>query len=326
MEKSQKKKIIIICLAVLLIAVVVVVALLVPMNKKESYRLIKVYEVDGEAIISRKGVGDINAYQGMVLESEDKVVLKNGTMTLRLDDDKYVYVEPDTEFQLVATGNSVDSKTTIELNYGAIINDIQNALSDESSYEINTPNSNMSVRGTIFRVSTYYEDNVRYTRVSVFEGEVESLLKYADGSYSDNPVIITVGNEVLIFDDGTRTDYVGELKPINYDELPKSVIAALMKIVESGRELGITYEELSKYLESKSNGDVTKEVETTEAQTKEPAGPFTVTFMYNGNVFGTQIVAKGGYASEPRLMPAPSGNWDFDFSTEINSDTTIQWK
>lgn len=314
MKKLQKKGIAIIGIAILLLVVAVVAVLLVFSNKKESYRLIKVYEVAGDATISRDGVGDIGAYQGMVLESGDTVILKTGTMTLRLDDDKYVYAEPDTEFRVVATGDSANSKTTIELSYGAITSDIQHALSDDSSYEINTPNSNMSVRGTIFRVNTYFEGSVRYTRVSVFEGKVESVLKYADGSLSDKAVVITEGNEVLIFDDGTTTDYVGEPGPIDYGSFSKSALEFLMKIVAGDRNLGITYEELSRYHAAVLPENI------------EPSGSFMVVFMYNDSVFGTQVVEKGGLASEPSLMPAPSGSWDFDFSTEINSDTIIHWK
>lgn len=305
MDKSHKKKMILVSAAVLLIAVVVIIVLLVVLNKKDAYRIVKVYEVSGEATITRDGVGEIEAYQDMVLESGDTVVVKSGKMTLRLDDDKYVYVESDTEFKLVAEGDSANSKTSIELSYGAITNDIQNALSEDSTYEVNTPNSNMSVRGTIYRVYTYYVDGVRYTKVSVFEGEVDSYLRYADGSLSKDSVIITHGNEVIIYDDDTNTDYLSDPGAINYDDLPEDVINLLRKIMENGENVG-----------NSSDKDTTSEAN----------GSFTVTFMYNGSVFGTQTVEKGGQASVPSLAPAQSGSWDFDFSKEITGDTTIEWK
>lgn len=286
MEKSHKKKIIIISAAVLVIAVVAMVVFLIFFHKKESYRIVKVYEVSGDATITREGVGEIEAYQDMVLDSGDKVVLKSGNMTLRLDDDKYVYVEPDTEFELIASGSSANSKTRIELSRGAITNEIQNPLSEDSSYEVNTPNANMSVRGTKFRVYIYEVDGIRYTKVSVWEGKVESRLRYTDGSLSKDAVMVTKGKEVTIYDDNAKTDYVGD--PVAIQE-------------------GKTLLERSQ-------------------ETSTQAGPYTVTFMYNGSVFGTQIVEKGGLATEPGLIPAQSGSWDFDFSTEINSDTTIEWK
>lgn len=51
----------------------------------------------------------------------------------------------------------------------------------------------------------------------------------------------------------------------------------------------------------------------------------TVTFEYQGSIFATQEVTNGGTASEPRLMPAQNGKWDFDFGTVIQADTTIKW-
>ncbi|MGN0155491.1 MAG: FecR domain-containing protein [Lachnospiraceae bacterium] len=308
MDKSHKKKLILISSSVLLIAAVAIIVLFVVLNKKDAYRNVKVYEVSGEATITRDGVGEIEAYQDMVLESGDTVVVKSGKMTLRLDDDKYVYVESDTEFKLVAEGNSANSKTSIELSYGAITNDIQNALSEDSSYEVNTPNSNMSVRGTIYRVHIYYVDGVRYTKVSVFEGEVDSYLRYPDGRLSKNSVIIKHGKEVIIYDDDTNTDYLSEPGAIDYAGLPEDVINLLREIMENGEDIGIPSDSSDKDTKSEANG------------------PFTVTFMYNGSVFGTQTVEKGGQASVPSLAPAQSGSWNFDFSTEITKDTTIQWK
>ena len=131
---------------------------------------------------------------------------------------------------------------------------------------------------------------------------------YADGSMSDDFVVVNNGNEILIYDDKTTTDYVGDPEPINYDELPEDVLRILMNIVENGEDIGVTYDELNEYLNGKSKG------------------PFTVTFRYNGSVFGTQTVEKGGLASKPQLRPAQSGSWDYDFSKEITGDTTIEWR
>lgn len=58
----------------------------------------------------------------------------------------------------------------------------------------------------------------------------------------------------------------------------------------------------------------------------ENKSEYTVTFEYQGKVFGTQIVKSGQCAKQPTLMPAPFGAWDFDFSTKITKDITITWK
>ena len=287
--------------AVVILAVVVILLL----NRKEAvYRIIKVFELDGKSTVTRQDIGDLDAYDNMVLESGDQVYVDTGSLTLKMDEDKYVYAEEKTRFQLEAAGTSENSKTRIRLEEGILTNEIQNKLSDESSYEVNTPNSTMSVRGTIYMVDVYEENGIRYTKVSVFEGAVAKKLIYADGSVSDQEKLVEKGKEVLIYDDNSGTDYVGEPSDIDYSALPQGVIAFLLEKANAGYDIGIPAEDLEKYLQ----------------------GPFTVTFMYQNSVFGTQEVKKGAYAAEPSLMPAQSGAWDFDFSTPINKDTRIEWK
>ncbi len=312
MENKKSKKGLIIGISAGVVALIIaIVVLVIVLNKEDAYRIIKVYEIEGEAVVTREGIGEIEAYNNMVLESGDNIYLKTGTMTLKLDDDKYVYVEENTEFDLVATGSSANSKTSIDLKQGAITNEIQNKLSDESSYEVNTPNSNMAVRGTVFRVCIYEENDVLYTRVSVFEGEVATKLKYKDGTYASEIVAVPNGKEVIIYEDGKTTDYLEGVTDIDYDSLPEEVINLIEEILGNIQNDASTEEDES-----------TEEEETTE----EATGPFTVTFMYNGKVFGTQIVEKGAVAQIPSLMPENSGNWDFDFTTPITEDTVVEWR
>lgn len=300
---KKNKKIIFIILAILLVVCIAVVAVVLLTKKDDSYRIIKIYEYEGDGLVSRESIGDIEPYSNMVLESGDNIKLNTGLMTLKLDDDKYVYVEENTEFSLEATGTSTNSKTTINLKSGAITNEIQNKLNGESSYEINTPNSTMAVRGTTYRVEVYQDENgVTYTRVTVFEGKVSTKLIYADGTVADEEVDIEAGKEVIIYEDDTTTDYLGDVTDIDYSTIPDEVLLIVGEVL---------------------NMDETM---TDEEIIKNFKGPFTVTFVYNGNVFGTQVVEKGKCAQIPSLMPAPSGSWDFDFSTPINEDVEIQWK
>lgn len=294
------------------VAVLVIgLVLFLTLGKKDVYRIIKIFEVSGTASVVREKIGEIEPYANMVLESGDNVSLDTGEMTLRLDEDKYIYVEEQTEFELVAEGTAENSKTSINLIKGALTNEIQNKLSDESTYEVNVPNSTMSVRGTIFRVETYEDENhIKYTKVSVFSGKVDTRLTYSDGTVSDDVVSVEQGKEVIIYEDGVTTDYLGDPRDIDYSEFPKEVVELLITMCKEGADLGITIEELEDYL----NPD------------EEPQGPFTVTFMYNGTVFGTQTVNKGDCAQKPALMPQASGDWDFDFTSPITEDTVINWK
>lgn len=299
----NKKKIIIIVSAVVALVAVALVLFLV-VFKKDAYRLLKVFEVKGTASVTRGDIGNIEPYDNMVLQNGDIVELEEGLMTLQADEDKFIHLEDGTELVLNATGSSQNSKTTIELKSGAITNDIQNKLSEESTYEVNTPNSTMSVRGTMFRVVVYEKNGIKYTKISVFEGGVATYLVFKDGTVADNEVLVEKGKEVIIYEDDNTTDYVSDPVDIDYSQLPESVLKLLDKALDDGRDLAVTKEELDKYLNSVA----------------------TVTFMYNGKVFGTQTVKKGDKAIEPSLAPAASGSWQFDFSKPIEENTTIEWK
>ncbi|MCR5633231.1 MAG: FecR domain-containing protein [Eubacterium sp.] len=298
----KSKKVIIISAIVLAVIAALVVFLV--LSKKDAYRILKVFELDGEAKVTRSDIGEIDPYVNMVLESGDNVKLNTGLMTLQADDDKYIHLEEGTELVLNATGDSANSKTTIELKSGAITNDIQNKLSEESYYEVNTPNSTMSVRGTMFRVEVYMENGIKYTKVSVFEGGVASYLVYKDGTKSDREVKIEKGKEVIIYEDDKTVDYVSVPKDIDYSQLPESVLKLLEDAINEGRDLDLTIDELEKYLSS----------------------VVTVTFKYNGKTFGSQTIKRGDKATKPSLAPASSGKWDWDFSKPVNKDIVIEWK
>lgn len=304
MDRKKKRSIKII---IAIVFVIIGIILLLLHNREDSYRVIKIFSLDGSASIKRQELGEIDAYKNMLLESGDIVSLNEGAMTLKLDEDKYIYVEEQTEFQLETSGSSKNSKTKIKLNKGAIINELQSKLNGESTYEINTQNSTMSVRGTIYRVEIYTDENgILYTKVSVFEGSVAVRLVYPNGEVADDETIIDMGKEVIIYKNASTTDYLTGVRDIVYSELPDNVIELL-------KEKGLNIEEV----QGKSS-DSHKTTENTSATV-------TVTFMYNGNVFGTQQVKKGDCATEPVLMPTESGSWNFDFSTPIMEDIVIEW-
>lgn len=364
MEKNAKKKIIVI--SVVVAVVLLLVALLIWMlNKEESYRVIKIYELDGTATVIREEIGEIDIYPNMVLASGDEVYLKEGLMTLKLDEDKYVYVEENTRFSLLATGNASDSKTSIELKEGAIVNEIRSPLSEDASYEVHTQNSSMSVRGTTFRVAIYYDESgTLYTKVTVFDGIVETQLVFKDGTMAD-PRMVERGKETIIFEDAANTDYLEGITDIKYEELSVNALETLLGLVKDGLSLSVSEEYLGELLAA-LKGESAEEAETDDekdsAQEEEPEAPeeetgdeedtqeneedagaeddeentpaapatatvtYTVTFKYNGATFATQTVAAGGCATMPTLVPALSGAWDFDFSTAITEDTTVNWK
>lgn len=371
MEKSNKKPIILIAVIAALVVILALVLWLI--NKEETYRIVKIYEIDGTATVNRQNTGEIEIYPNMVLASGDEVWLKEGLMTLKLDEDKFVYVEENTRFKLETAGSAADSKTSIELIEGAIVNEIRNPLSEDASYEVHTQNSSMSVRGTTFRVSIYYdEDGTMFTKVSVFEGKVETQLVFKDGTKAD-PRMVEFGKETIIFEDDTNTDYLEGITDIKYEQLSVSALETLLGLVKEGLSISADEAELSGMIEAlkaeikEENEDGSEELESEpdddedaeedgeedEGETEEgdssdtsgdetddtddeeepqPTSPegntitYTVTFMYDGMTFATQTVSAGANATCPTLMPAQSGEWEFNFSTVINEDTIVYWK
>lgn len=310
----KKKKIIIISAIAIAVLVALVTVLVIILSKKEdSYRIIKVYETEGEAVVDRTNIGEMEAYENMVLESGDRIKVRDGKMTLKLDDDKYIYVFENTEFELIAKGTKKDSETTINLIEGCLANEIQNKLSDASSYEINTPNSTMSVRGTVYYVEARIgEDGIWYTKVAVFDGTVETGLLVGPTESQGN-VMVSQGNEIIIYGEGDAI--MDPVTPIDFDVLPEELMDTMIIINdEHGIAVALPKE--------KQEPDVLQEDTLQEVKT----GPCTITFMYNGNEFGRQTIEAGECASKPTLNPAPVGDWDFDFSTEIYEDTTIDWR
>jgi hypothetical protein len=310
MEKSKSRKSIMIIAAVIVLLLAITAFVVIFIKKKpDSYRLLKVFEVEGKANVKRDGIGDIEPYQNMVLESGDDVSLETGKMTIKADEDKFLYLEEQTEIVLNANGSSDKGKINIELKKGAITNDIQKKLSDDSSYEINTPNSTMSVRGTVYYVSTYIgADGKRYTKVSVFDGTVETDLVDGGGIKAGGNRMVSKGNEVIIFADDDDTDYYADLREIKYEDIPAEVLDILQEINESKYRFEIP----ENITDDKDQG--------------EKDGPFTVTFKYKDKVFGTQKVEWGHKATEPSLKPAETGSWNFDFNSLIKDDTEIIWE
>ena len=177
-------------------------------SKEESYRSISVYQFTGTAEVNRDKVGKISAYNNMQLQSNDKVSTgANSELYLKLDSDKYMMAEANTQFDIVAEGTKKNSKTKIVLKSGSIINRIDSKLAEGESYEVSTANSTMAVRGTKFKITVYVDaDGVSHTQVSVYDGTVQTRLAHSDGTYAD-PVDVGAGYQVNIISSSDGNSY-----------------------------------------------------------------------------------------------------------------------
>ena len=228
---------------------VAIVAGLIMVNGEEDYRMVQVYQIEGTAEVERQGKM-MDAYDNMQLSSGD--VLTTGSdsfVQLKLDEDKYILMEPDTKIRLEASGNSQDSKTSIYLEQGAIVNRIDNKLGENSSYQVSTPNSTMAVRGTTFRVEISYDaENAGQALLSVFDGQVQCNLILPDKSIDKNDVMVSKGTQILIWGDDKEVQYM-DTESAEYEELKQEVLQFLHQAMENGHELSISEEEMALIME-----------------------------------------------------------------------------
>ena len=256
----------------------------------------------------------MDAYENLNLLSGDRVAtMIESSLRLKLDEDKYLLAEENTIMELVATGDAKKSRTNINLLQGGVTIQVENKLEDDASFEVTTPNSVMAIRGTVFRVTTDVDEAGKpITKVAIFEGAVGVQKKDAEGNVTEE-TFVPESKEAIIYIDNEEEVLV-VLDEIEVSELPIEVLEFLKEITEDGRELSITLEEIENAIDEIEEEEQDEEKET-----------FTVTFTYNGKVFGTQEVKEGELASKPTLMPAPSGSWSFDFNTPITADTEIEF-
>ena len=252
--KSKKGKAIII--AVILVIIGIILALLL---RKDGYRSIAVEAVSGTVnVIGEKNNGQV--YKGQRLYTGDDVsVLESSDLTLCVDNDKYVYADHDTHFRLEASSPKESSKIKIIVDRGSELSDITAKLGVDDTYDVDTPNSTMSVRGTTFRVTVYNcEDGFVYTLLEVTEGRVLTRLKTRTGEYNGVEKEFGPGESALIRGNDDLSEFVvgkdgSEVLHLDYDKLPKDAVDRLIALIA---------ELLGQTDDDKSTDSVKKETDT----------------------------------------------------------------
>ena len=182
----MNKKTLIIGGCALAVVAIVVALIFIFTGGGDAYRSIKVFEIDGSCKVDRDG-DSLDAFKNMALSSGDSLTVGEGSFArLKLDDDKYVYLEANTKINLTATGTANDSKTMVYIERGSMLTEVKKKLSATSSYDIVTPNTTMSIRGTK-TLTQVLEDAVTghvQTSNAVLEGQVKikAVKVKADGT------------------------------------------------------------------------------------------------------------------------------------------------
>ncbi len=192
-------------------------------------------------------------------------------MRLKLDDDKYIMVEENSILSIRAEGSDKDSKTSITLEQGAVTNEIQNKLNGDSAYEVNSPNSIMAVRGTIFRAEGYIDDTGKQrTKISTFNGTVAFQPVAPDGTKKEE-ILVEEGKESVIQSTQDGIQYLKNPSAIDFSELPSQTLHFLQDRMKDGSPItGITLDDLQKLIQETDHKDTTGTEPKTE--NTEPAG------------------------------------------------------
>ena len=155
------------------VAVAVAVVFII-IGNMDTYRSIKVFELNGTCQVTR-GDETLEAFKNMTLSSGDTFTVGDtGFARLKLDDDKFVYLEAGTRIELLATGTENDSKTRVYIDRGSMMTEVTRKLTAKSSYDIITPNTSLAIRGTkvLTQVLEDAVTGVLRTCTAILEGQV----------------------------------------------------------------------------------------------------------------------------------------------------------
>lgn len=237
-----------------------------------GYRSILVKQVEGTVdVVGERNNGQ--AYVGERLYSGDDVSVREASsLTMCMDNDKYLYADANTHFKLEASPKRQDSRIKIYLDKGSELNELKSKLGVNDTYEVDTPNSTMSVRGTIFRVTVYTgSDGLTYTLLEVKEGVVLVKLKTVDGIYNGIEKEFVFDESALIRGNNDFSEFVegddGEVeRRLDYKSLPDDSVERLKALLKEDKNTDDEKGETEKKDNEKKSEKDTSETESSDEE------------------------------------------------------------
>lgn len=223
------------------VGAVIVAAILI----NSGYRTILVDQLTGITRVENGG-SIKDAFVGQHLKAGDDVTVSaDSDLTLALDLEQFVYAEQNTHFWVEAKGKKKDSRTVIHLDKGSNLCRIDRKLKDAESFDVDTSNATMSVRGTVFRTSCSVDDEgLNYTLIEVFEGQVFVQVKMENGQNTDESRLLSAGESAIVRSGNDFSEFVKKeqdeiVSEIEYSKLPQNSAKFLGKAIDEGRSLCI---------------------------------------------------------------------------------------
>lgn len=269
---SDNLKIIIIGLiSILMIAVTAI--LLIIFFGGDRARVIVVTEIKGEISAMRDG-HKINISKGTRLGSGDIISTgKDSSLRLRLDPDKYAWIEPETSCYIHYTGVELKGDIAVNITGGAVICQINENLSDKMTFRVKTPNSAINVRGTVFRTEfDYLETFLDYTDVMItnvqnFSGAVNIQLYDVNAEKVELPMLLTERTEARLMTSENVSQYLFLNHETDIYKLRDGTISDIIKI-SGEKKTAYSIEELSHAFRAAS--DERRRIEESVSETAPP--------------------------------------------------------
>ena len=302
LSKVLYENIKLIMIGMILILMIIAGAILVSLYfGGDVVRQLTITEIKGIAYITR-GTKKLSAGKGTKLMSGDIISTnEKSTVRISLDDDKYIFIEPDSSVYIYFTDIASEGDISVNLSRGAAICELNEKLKKKATFNLKTPNSIVSVRGTVFRAQFDYMEsysdsrgvelaNVMITQVQNFDGSVNLQLYDSSRDPFDLPKLLVerTSAQMITADDVCQYGYLNydiDLGSINEDALHEilrasnekelafshnEINAAYKHVVEENRQTG-TVTEISTEASSEEIFITTTVTTTTEATTEESA-------------------------------------------------------
>lgn len=283
----------------ILILMIIAVAILLSLYfGGDVVRELTVSEITGSAYITR-GTKRLAAGKSAKLVSGDILSTdKNSTVRISIDDDKYIFVEPESSLYVYFTEIASEGDITVNLSKGAVICEINEKLKKKASFTLKTPNSVVSVRGTVFRAGFDYmekytdynnieHNNVMLTHVQNFDGSVNLQLYDSAKDPFDLPKLLVerTSAQMITADDICQYGYLNY--DTDLDSLSEETLHELLR-ASNVKQLGFTNDEINyayknvveenrrmqtmtdTTTETTENIVITTTVSTTSASSEEP--------------------------------------------------------
>ncbi|MBR5754076.1 MAG: FecR domain-containing protein, partial [Clostridia bacterium] len=242
MSNTRKKWIFIIAGILLAAAVAVVLLVVLPKGQKsEGGRASSLMDFEGSVQIER-GENTLEAEKDMKLASDDVFVLGEASSArLKLDEDKFLYLDELTRARVQAEGTAEDSQTLVFIEEGTVMTEVRQKLSEKSSFLIVTPNTSTTIRGTYLLHSVSGGNGGLViegakgitTNMVVLHGAVDSMVLELDGGGAAR----TVGLE-LNEREGVQitTDRSAILRPEDSIDIAKTGASVRVEVEELSPE------------------------------------------------------------------------------------------